>query len=194
MSVRFLATAFDASLMLLLLNAMMLMMLSTGGLSGRMHRGLRLSLLLGRKTDGSRMGHVVDCMRMRECAGRVRCVSGRSVLTRRATSLKLSPARFLNCGPCATSVRIGLGTRCTGASDVVPVGGHLVHCARVERVSCPDRLVGGMGRGVHGVDILLLTLTLTLSVVSFTLVGGAVGLAVCSRHFLLRAVGLIKTD
>lgn len=61
-------------------------------------------------------------------------------------------------------------------------------------MGCPRSLVSAVGRGVHGVDVFLLKLTTLLALVSFTLVGGAVQLAVCSGHFLVRAVGLMNTD
>lgn len=62
------------------------------------------------------------------------------------------------------------------------------------RVGCPRSLLSTIGDGVQGVDFLLLKLTTLLALVSFTLVGGAVHLTVCSGHFLVRAVGLMKTD
>lgn len=117
-SVRFVASDVDAVLILLLLKVIMFFILSTGGLSGCMHRGVDFSMLVdssvGRtSTLGFRGG-----LGRRPFIGRASCVSGRRTLGRRDRTVNASPTRFLKCGPFATSVRVGLGTSCTGSSDV----------------------------------------------------------------------------
>lgn len=193
-SVRFVASDVDAALMLLLLKLIIFFMLTTGGLSICIQRGVGFSILVDSSVGRASVLGLRGQLGGRPFIGRARCVSGGRTLGRRARTVKASPRRFLKCGPFATSVRVGLRSSCTGSSDVTGVRGLVGEGAGVRSILCRGSLVSTMGRGVHGVDLILLTLTIVLAFVSFTLVGGAVQLTVCSGHFLVRAVGLIKTD
>lgn len=158
------------------------------------HRGVDFSVLVDSSVGRTSVLGLRGGLGRRPFIGRSRCVSGGRTLGRRARTVKASPRRFLNCGPFATSVRVGLRSSCTGSSDVTGVRGVIGQGDGVRSILCQGRLVSTIGSGVQGVDLMLLTLTMILAFVSFTLVGGAVELTVCSGHFLVRAVGLIKTD
>lgn len=193
-SVRFVASDVDAALILLLLKLIMFFILTTRGLSICIGRGVDFSILIDSSVGRDSVLGLRGELSGRTFIGRARCVSGGRTLHRRARTVNASPRRFLNCGPFATSVRVGLRSSCTGSSDVTGVRGLVGGGAGVRRILCRGSLVSTIGSGVEGVDLVLLKLTIVLAFVSFTLVGGAVHLTVCSGHFLVRAVGLIKTD
>lgn len=188
------ASDVDAALMLLLLKLIIFFILKTRGLSVCIHRGVGFSILVDSSVGRTSVLGLRGGLSGRPFIGRARCVSGGRTLGRRDRTVKASPRRFLKCGPFATSVRVGLRSSCTGSSDVTGVRGVVGGGAGVRSILCRHRLVSLIGSGVQGVDLMLLTLTIMLTLVSFTLVGGAVHLTVCSGHFLVRAVGLIKTD
>lgn len=188
-----LASVVDVSLMLFLLKLIFLVKLLKGGLSMCIGRGVSFSVILGSGRGRTSVGGVRGALSTLPCVGSARCVSGRRTIGRLRRRLKRGPRAFLNFGPLRTSVRIGLRSRCTGTSDLRLVRGGVGGCASISSLLCQGSVVRVIGSGIGHIDLVLLALTMVLVTVSFILVDGAVHLLVCSGHFLVRAVGLIKT-
>ncbi len=183
----------DAALILVLLKLLLFFILFTRRLSSSIGRGLAIALLLSSRTSHSRVRTCHARLRTSSFITNLGCVSGRRTLGRRVRFKNGSPSRFLNTGPCATSVRLHVGTGCTGSSDLTHVATKLGRRPLMSSIVCRGRLISTMGRGLHHVDCILLALTKLLILISLTLVNGAMGLDVCSKHFIVHAVGLINT-
>ncbi len=115
-------------------------------------------------------------------------------MIRRVRTMNSGPIRMLKFGPLGTSCRVRVVTSCTGGSDVrtVVVPG-LRMFTNVRDVACRRRILRILGGGVGHVAMVLDAVTTLLLLVSVILVGGAVQVSVCSGHFVVGAVRLIKT-
>lgn len=192
--IQFVTACISTSLVLLLLGTVILVVLSAESLSIHMRENLELSLLLKNETTDKEVERIIQFVERQNYTKEATYISKEDILQEQTASMGIDPTEFLGYNPYTASIEVKLKADYANTDSIGPIKNQLMRYTQIREISFPSELMDSVNANIRKISLLLLTLALALSLISFALINNTIKLTIYSQRFLLHTMKLVGAN
>ena len=181
----------STTLVLLLLGAMCALLLSAHSLSDHIRRNMKISVVVSARLDETEVLKFQKQLEKQKYVADTEYISGAQILEEQKRELGCDPVEFLGYNPYEPSIDLALNNEYTHPDSMAQIEQQLLKDKRVSQVVYHREVVETVNDNIKKIAIALLAMMILLTLISWSLIGNAVRLAIYSRRFLLHTMKLV---
>jgi cell division transport system permease protein len=181
----------STTLVLLLLGAMCALLLSAHSLSDHLRRNMKMSVVVSSRIDEAEVLKFQKQLEKQKYVAGTEYISGAQILEEQKKELGCDPVEFLGYNPYEPSIDLALKNEYAHPDSMARIEKQLLKDKRVSQVVYHREIIEIVNDNIRKIAIALFAMMILLTLISWSLIGNAVRLAIYSRRFLLHTMKLV---
>ena len=190
-NIQTLSVYISTTLVLLLLGIMGILLVSGQAVSRRIKENLKITVVMDSKAEEAAILRLKSGIDKKEYALECKYISKEDALNEAKESLGADPMELLGENPYEAEIEISLKKEFSNVEKMAEIEKELLKNKAVAEVIYHKGHVDSVNRNIHKVALLLLTLLVLLTVISWSLISNLVRLSIYSKRFLLHTMKLV---
>ena len=190
-NIQTLSVYISTTLVLLLLGIMGILLVSGQAVSRRIKEKLKITVVMDSKAEEAAILRLKSGIDKKEYALECKYISKEDALNEAKESLGADPMELLGENPYEAEIEISLKKEFSNVEKMAEIEKELLKNKAVAEVIYHKGHVDSVNRNIHKVALLLLTLLVLLTVISWSLISNLVRLSIYSKRFLLHTMKLV---
>ena len=190
-NIQTLSVYISTTLVLLLLGIMGILLVSGQAVSRRIKENLKITVVMDSKAEEDAILRLKSGIDKKEYALECKYISKEDALNEAKESLGADPMELLGENPYEAEIEISLKKEFSNVEKMAEIEKELLKNKAVAEVIYHKGHVDSVNRNIHKVALLLLTLLVLLTVISWSLISNLVRLSIYSKRFLLHTMKLV---
>ena len=190
-NIQTLSVYISTTLVLLLLGIMGILLVSGQAVSRRIKENLKITVVMDSKAEEDAILRLKSGIDKKEYALECKYISKEDALNEAQESLGADPMELLGENPYEAEIEISLKKEFSNVEKMAEIEKELLKNKAVAEVIYHKGHVDSVNRNIHKVALLLLTLLVLLTVISWSLISNLVRLSIYSKRFLLHTMKLV---
>ncbi len=190
-NIQTLSVYISTTLVLLLLGIMGILLVSGQAVSKRIKENLKITVVIDSKAEETAILRLKSGIDKKEYVLDSKYISKEDALNEAKESLGADPMELLGENPYEAEIEISLKKGFSNVEKMAEIEKGLLKNSIVAEVIYHKGHVDSVNRNIHKVALLLLTLLVLLTVISWSLISNLVRLSIYSKRFLLHTMKLV---
>ena len=190
-NIQTLSVYISTTLVLMLLGIMGILLVSGQAVSRRIKEKLKITVVMDSKAEEAAILRLKSGIDKKEYALECKYISKEDALNEAKESLGADPMELLGENPYEAEIEISLKKEFSNVEKMAEIEKELLKNKAVAEVIYHKGHVDSVNRNIHKVALLLLTLLVLLTVISWSLISNLVRLSIYSKRFLLHTMKLV---
>ena len=191
LNIQTLSVYISTTLVLLLLGIMGILFISGQSVSRRIKENFTMTVIMNRKTDEATILKLQKSINSKEYVLSSKYVSKEDALNEAKESLGADPMELLGENPYEAEIEINLKKEFSNVEKMSEIEKELLKNKGVSEVIYHKGHIDTVNRNIQKVALLLFTLLVLLTVISWSLISNLVRLSIYSKRFLLHTMKLV---
>ena len=194
LNIQTLSVYISTTLVLLLLGIMGILFVSGQSISRRIKENFRITLIIDSKTDEAAILKLQQSIDKKTYVLNSKYISKEDALNEAKASLGADPMELLGENPYEAEIEISLKKEFSNVEKMAEIEQELLKNKCVSEVIYHKGHIDTVNRNIHKVAILLFTLLVLLTLISWSLISNLVRLSIYSKRFLLHTMKLVGAN
>ena len=190
-NIQTLSVYISTTLVLLLLGIMGILLVSGQAVSRRIKENLKITVIVDSKAEETAILRLKGSIDKKEYVLDSKYTSKEDALNEAKESLGADPMELLGENPYEAEIEISLKKEFSNVEKMAEIEKELLKNKTITEVIYHKGHVDSVNRNIHKVALLLLTLLVLLTVISWSLISNLVRLSIYSKRFLLHTMKLV---
>ncbi|MBR5592978.1 MAG: permease-like cell division protein FtsX [Bacteroidaceae bacterium] len=191
LNIQTLSVYISTTLVLLLLGVMGILFVSGQSISRKIKENFTMTVVIDSKVDEPAILKLKSIIDKKDYVLNSTYISKEDALNEAKESLGADPMELLGINPYEAEIEISLKKEFSNVEKMVGIEKELLKNKGVTEVIYHKGHIDAVNRNIHKVGLLLLTLLVLLTVISWSLISNLVRLSIYSKRFLLHTMKLV---
>lgn len=191
LNIQTLSVYISTTLVLLLLGVMGILFVSGQSISRKIKENFTMTVVIDSKVDEPAILKLKSSIDKKDYVLNSTYISKEDALNEAKESLGADPMELLGINPYEAEIEISLKKEFSNVEKMVGIEKELLKNKGVTEVIYHKGHIDAVNRNIHKVGLLLLTLLVLLTVISWSLISNLVRLSIYSKRFLLHTMKLV---
>lgn len=190
-NIQTLSVYISTTLVLLLLGIMGIMFIGGQAVSRRIKENFRMTVIMDRKADEATIVKLQKEIDKKEYTLSSKYISKEDALNEAKESLGADPMELLGTNPYEAEIEISLNKEFSNIEKMAEIEKELLKHKSVSEIIYHKGHIDTVNQNIHKVALLLFTLLVLLTLISWSLISNLVRLSIYSKRFLLHTMKLV---
>lgn len=181
----------STTLVLLLLGIMGLLFIGGESASERIKESFKMTLVIDDKADDTSIANLQKFVDKKDYIQESKYISKEQALQEEAESLGYDPLELLGYNPYEAQIEVTLKNDYTNTDKMAEIEKELKKNKLISEVIYHKDNIDKVNENINKIALMLLTLLLLLTVISWSLIGNLVRLSIYSKRFILHTMKLV---
>ena len=181
----------STTLVLLLLGIMGLLFIGGESASERIKESFKMTLVIDDKADDTSIANLQKFVDKKDYIQESKYISKEQALQEEAESLGYDPLELLGYNPYEAQIEVTLKNDYTNTDKMAEIEKDLKKNKLISEVIYHKDNIDKVNENINKIALMLLTLLLLLTVISWSLIGNLVRLSIYSKRFILHTMKLV---
>ena len=181
----------STTLVLLLLGIMGLLFIGGESASERIKESFKMTLVIDDKADDTSIANLQKFVDKKDYIQESKYISKEQALQEEAESLGYDPLEILGYNPYEAQIEVTLKNDYTNTDKMAEIEKDLKKNKLISEVIYHKDNIDKVNENINKIALMLLTLLLLLTVISWSLIGNLVRLSIYSKRFILHTMKLV---
>lgn len=181
----------STTLVLLLLGIMGLLFIGGESASERIKESFKMTLVIDDKADDTSIANLQKFVDKKDYIQESKYISKEQALQEEAESLGYDPLELLGYNPYEAQIEVTLKNDYTNTDKMAEIEKDLKKNKLISEVIYHKENIDKVNENINKIALMLLTLLLLLTVISWSLIGNLVRLSIYSKRFILHTMKLV---
>ena len=191
LNIQTLSVYISTTLVLLLLGVMGILFVSGQSISRKIKENFTMTVVIDSKVDEPAILKLKSIIDKKDYVLNSTYISKEDALNEAKESLGADPMELLGINPYEAEIEISLKKEFSNVEKMIGIEKELLKNKEVTEVIYHKGHIDAVNRNIHKVGLLLLTLLVLLTVISWSLISNLVRLSIYSKRFLLHTMKLV---
>lgn len=191
LNIQTLSVYISTTLVLLLLGVMGILFVSGQSISRKIKENFTMTVVIDSKVDEPAILKLKSSIDKKDYLLNSTYISKEDALNEAKESLGADPMELLGINPYEAEIEISLKKEFSNVEKMIGIEKELLKNKEVTEVIYHKGHIDAVNRNIHKVGLLLLTLLVLLTVISWSLISNLVRLSIYSKRFLLHTMKLV---
>ena len=190
-SMQTLSVYMSTTLVLVLLGTMGLLMVAASSLSTSVRKNIAVSVVMDNSMEGKDIERYLLRLKKHNYVESGKYISKEQVLQEERAALGADPVEFLGYNPYEASIELSMKPQYANNDSLAKIEKQLLADKGVNKVVYQKELIGAINSNINKIGTALLVLLVLLTIISWSLIGNMVRMAIYSKRFLLHTMKLV---
>ena len=188
---QFITSSISTTLVLLLLGLVVFFVLAAHNLSIYVRENINFSVLI---SDDMKEADILKLQKRRDKEPFVKqteYISKKQALKEQTEAMGTDPEEFLGYNPFTASIEIKLHSDYANSDSIAKIEKLIKKNTNIQEVLYQRELIDLVNENIRNISLVLLTLAVVLTLISFALINNTIRLAIYSKRFLIHTMKLV---
>jgi len=190
-TIQSLSAGISITMVLLLLGLMVFCMLSAHSLSRYVRENIGFSIVLSNDMKEPEALRLQEQLSEMAFVKEATFISKEEALHEQTEAMGTDPSEFLGFNPFSASIEIKLNAQYANNDSIAWIEKRIKLNNGVININYPQDLVDSVNTNIQKISILLLSVAILLTLISFSLINNTIHLAIYSKRFLIHTMKLV---
>ncbi|MEG0039890.1 MAG: permease-like cell division protein FtsX, partial [Bacteroides sp.] len=188
---QFITSSISTTLVLLLLGLVVFFVLAAHNLSIYVRENISFSVLISDEMKESEILTLQKKLNKEAFVKETEYISKKQALREQTEAMGTDPEEFLGYNPFTASIEIKLNSDYANSDSIAKIEKLMKKNTNIREVLYQRDLIDAVNENIRNISLVLLTLAVVLTFISFALINNTIRLAIYSKRFLIHTMKLV---
>ncbi|MEG1402656.1 permease-like cell division protein FtsX [Bacteroides sp.] len=188
---QFITSSISTTLVLLLLGLVVFFVLAAHNLSIYVRENISFSILISDEMKESEILTLQKKLNKEAFVKETEYISKKQALREQTEAMGTDPEEFLGYNPFTASIEIKLNSDYANSDSIAKIEKLMKKNTNIREVLYQRDLIDAVNENIRNISLVLLTLAVVLTFISFALINNTIRLAIYSKRFLIHTMKLV---
>ena len=188
---QFITSSISTTLVLLLLGLVVFFVLAAHNLSIYVRENINFSILISDEMKDADIMLLQKTLNKEDFVKSTEYISKKQALTEQSEALGTNPEEFLGHNPFTASIEVKLNSEYANSDSIAKIEKQVKKNSNISEVLYQRELVDAVNENIRTISMVLFTLALVLTFISFALINNTIRLTIYSKRFLIHTMKLV---